>query len=168
MHHRRPREEVLSQAVSISESWAGGRAPDLNSEVQPWALFLPPVPASIDHMDSISRALGVMQAFLGQTVCLTLSRPCGDQFQLGSSSALSIDGGSECGEMSPGKSSGKASGKPIRISEAVSQPRLMSSSAIPLDSSSTDAPVNSHPDTAMERILQDISAVGRPPRSNGL
>ncbi|KAJ1138615.1 hypothetical protein NDU88_004996 [Pleurodeles waltl] len=37
----------------------------------------------------------------------------------------------------------------------------MFSSAVTLSPSSTDAPVDSPPDTAMERILKEISAVGR-------
>ncbi|KAJ1089094.1 hypothetical protein NDU88_002247 [Pleurodeles waltl] len=37
----------------------------------------------------------------------------------------------------------------------------MSSSAITCDPSSTDAPEDSRPDTAMECVLQEISAVGR-------
>ncbi|KAJ1099209.1 hypothetical protein NDU88_004313 [Pleurodeles waltl] len=37
----------------------------------------------------------------------------------------------------------------------------MSSSAVTFDPSSTDCPVDSRPDTAMESSLQEISAVGR-------
>ncbi|KAJ1110480.1 hypothetical protein NDU88_007831 [Pleurodeles waltl] len=64
--------------------------------------------------------------------------------------------------MSPVKPSGKLSDKATRqmlFSEAVLQPRPMSSSAFPPDPNSMDGTVN--PDTAMERILHKISTVGR-------
>ncbi|KAJ1157936.1 hypothetical protein NDU88_010633 [Pleurodeles waltl] len=65
--------------------------------------------------------------------------------------------------MSPGKSPGKSSGEATRqltFLEAVSQLRPMSSSAVHPDPTVTDVPTDTHPDTAMERILQEISAVG--------
>ncbi|KAJ1171008.1 hypothetical protein NDU88_002879 [Pleurodeles waltl] len=67
-------------------------------------------------------------------------------------------------EMSPGKPSGKSSCKATRqilFLEAVSQLRPMSSSTVPPDPNSMDALVNPCPHTAMEHILQEISAVGR-------
>ncbi|KAJ1209246.1 hypothetical protein NDU88_004624 [Pleurodeles waltl] len=65
--------------------------------------------------------------------------------------------------MSPGKAAGKSSGKSTRqllFSEAVLQTRPMSSAPLTVDHSPTVTPENPYPDTAMERILQELSAVG--------
>ncbi|KAJ1141360.1 hypothetical protein NDU88_007693 [Pleurodeles waltl] len=61
--------------------------------------------------------------------------------------------------MAPGRSSGKATHQ-LLFPEAAWQPRPISSSAIPPDPNSTKAPADPLPDTAMEHILQEISAVG--------
>ncbi|KAJ1194536.1 hypothetical protein NDU88_003824 [Pleurodeles waltl] len=66
--------------------------------------------------------------------------------------------------MSPGKAAGKSSGKStgqLLFSEAVSQPQPISSATPTVDHSCTITPETPSPDTAMESILQEISAVGR-------
>ncbi|KAJ1166989.1 hypothetical protein NDU88_007382 [Pleurodeles waltl] len=61
--------------------------------------------------------------------------------------------------MPSGKSSGK-SARHLLFSEAVSQPQPMSSPTVTPGPSPADVQVDSRSDTAMDRILQEISAVG--------